>query len=193
MSGDITSIVPGSVGSIGIVLILVGLVVAFFGKTLFKLVVFLIGALAGGALAGMLANYFFSSSVLCLGGAVVIGAIIGGYLALTIVKGILAIAVGGIFAWLGAAAGLPVLGLLVLFIAGFVIALVLMDKLLAVITGITGGAMFGVGIMSFMSGTTGSAIGLVAAVVVAFAGIYYQFKKHNGDMSRPDKDAAAKK
>jgi hypothetical protein len=130
--------------------------------------------------------------MVCVGGAIVIGAIIIGYLALMIVKGILAVALGGLFAWLGAAAGLPVLGELVLFIVGFVIALMLMDKLLAVITGIAGGSMVGVGVMGLIPGGTGAAAGLVAAGVVALAGIYYQFSKHKGDMSRPDKDTAKK-
>jgi hypothetical protein len=171
-----------------IILLVVGLVVAFFGKTLFKVVVFLLGAIAGGALAGMLVAWLFPGSMICLLAGVVIAAIIGGYLALTIVKGILALAVGGIFAWIAAAVTPNMIVVLIAFIVGFVLALVLMDRLLGAITGVAGGAMAGFAITGFVAGSTGQMAGLVVGIIVALAGIYYQNWKHKGDLSRPDKD-----
>jgi hypothetical protein len=171
-----------------IVLLIAGLVVAFFGKTLFKLVVFLMGAIAAGALAGMLAAYLFPDSTICLLAGVVIAAIIGGFLALTIVKGILAMAVGGIFAWIAAAVTPNMIVVLVAFLIGFVLALVLMDRLLGLITGVSGGAMAGFAVTGFLAGSTGLFAGLAVGAVVALAGIYYQNWKHDGDLSRPDRD-----
>jgi hypothetical protein len=171
-----------------IVLLIAGLVVAFFGKTLFKVVIFLMGAIAGGALAGMLAAYLFPDSTVCILAGVAIAAIIGGFLALTIVKGILAIAVGGIFAWIAAAVTPDMIVVLVAFLVGFVLALILMDRLLGLITGVAGGAMAGFAVTGFVAGGTGQIAGLAVGAVVALAGIYYQNWKHKGDLSRPDKD-----
>jgi hypothetical protein len=171
-----------------VVLLVAGLVVAFFGKTLFKVVIFIMGAVAGGALAGLLANYIAPDNTLCILGGVVIAGIIGGFLALTIVKGILAIAVGGIFAWIAAAVSPNLLVVLVAFLIGFVLALVFMDRLLGVITGISGGAMAGFAVTGFLEGAAGQFGGLAVGAIVALAGIYYQNWKHKGDLSRPDKD-----
>jgi len=171
-----------------VVLLVAGLVVAFYGKTLFKLVIFLMGAIAGGALAGMLAAYLFPDSAMCLLAGVVIAGIIGGFLALTIVKGVLAIAVGGIFAWIASSVTPDVFVALIAFIAGFVLALVLMDRLLGLITGVSGGAMAGFAMTGFLGGSAGQFAGLAVGAVVALAGIYYQNWKNKGDLSRPDKD-----
>jgi len=171
-----------------IVLLVAGVVVAFFGKTLFKAVIFLMGAIAGGALAGMLSAYLFPDSTMCLLAGVVIAAIIGGFLALNIVKGILAIAVGGIFAWIASSISPDVFVALVAFLAGFVLALILIDRLLGLITGVAGGAMAGFAVTGFSAGSAGQFAGLAVGAVVALAGIYYQNWKHKGDLSRPDKD-----
>jgi hypothetical protein len=124
---------------------------------------------------------------------VVIAAIIGGYLALTIVKGILALAVGGIFAWIAAAFTPNMIVVVVAFLVGFVLALVLMDRLLGVITGVAGGAMAGFSMTGFIAGDPGLIAALAVGIVVALLGIYYQNWKHDGDLSRPDKDDAKAK
>lgn len=169
------------------VLLVAGLVVAFFGRAFFKVVIFLLGAIAAGALAGMLATALFPDQAACLLGGVVIGAIIGGFLALSIVKGLLAMAVGGIFAWIAASITPDTFVTLAAFLAGFIIALVLMDRLLGVITGVAGGAMTGFAITGFVGAPSGQFAGLAVGAVVALAGIYYQNWANKGDMGRPDK------
>jgi len=169
-------------------LLIAGLFVAFYGKTFFKAVIFLIGAIAGGALAGVLAYWLFPGSLPCIVGGAGIAAIIGGFMALRIVKWILALAVGGIFAAVAYFVSADALITVVAFLAGLVLALLLMDRLLGVITGITGGAMAGYAITVFVAGDTGLYAGLAVGIVVALAGIYYQNWKHKGDLSRPDKD-----
>jgi hypothetical protein len=62
-----------------------------------------------------------------------------------------------------------------------------MNKLLAVITGVLGGAMAGLGVAMLAGGTTGAVAGIILAVVVALSGIYYQAHTHKGDMSKPEK------
>lgn len=171
-----------------VILLIAGLVVAFFGKTLFKAAVFLIGAVAGAALAGALANWLLPGNTACLLGGAAIAGIIGGFLALNIVKGIIAISVGGLFAWFATAFTPDLVVALVAFLAGFVLALVLMDRLLGVVTGVAGGAMAGFAMTGFVDAPAGQYAGLAVGAVVALAGIYYQNWKNKGDLSRPDKD-----
>jgi hypothetical protein len=122
--------------------------------------------------------------------AVVIGAIVGGMLSLAIATGIIALAVGGVFAW---AAGLfmpdNTMVAIIAFIIGFVIALIFMNKLLALITGVLGGAMAGLGVVMLLPGATGGIAGLIVGVIIALTGIYYQARTHKGDMSKPKKQS----
>jgi len=186
MAGDIASAIPSG-ATAALILILIGLVVAYFGKTLFKVTAFLVGALAGGALGYFVAAWLGGGNVICMLAAVVIGAIVGGLLSLAIAEGIIALAVGGVFAW---AAGLIVpdntVVAIIAFIIGFVIALIFMNKLLAAITGVLGGAMVGLGVVMLMPDATGGIAGLIVGVIIALTGIYYQAHTHNGDLSKPD-------
>lgn len=169
-------------------LLIAGLFVAFYGKTFFKAVIFLIGAIAGGALAGLVAYFLFPDSLPCIVGAAGMAAIIGGFMALRIVKWMLALAVGGIFAAIAYFVTPDALITVVAFLAGLVLALVLMDRLLGVLTGIAGGAMAGYSMTVFIAGDSGWIAALAVGVVVALAGIYYQNWKNKGDLSRPTDD-----
>ncbi len=185
-SGADLTVIPAAV------LLVAGLVVAFYGKTLFKAVIFILGAVAGGALAGLvitaIAEWLPADYNVCLVAGVVIAGIIGGYLALNIVKGVLAISIGGIFAWIAASITPDLVVALVAFLVGFVLALLLIDRLLGAITGVVGGAMAGFAVSGFIPDAAGQYAGLAVGIVVALAGIYYQNWKHKGDLSRPDRD-----
>jgi len=169
-------------------LFVAGLVVAFFGKTLFKVVVFLLGAIAGGAAGGLASYYLFPDSTGCLIAAVVLGAIICGYFALTLVKGLLAIAVGGIFASIASGLSPNLVVALIAFLVGFVLALVFMDRLLGAITGVVGGAMAGFAVAWMFPTTEGPYAALAVGFIVCLAGIYYQNWRYGGDLSRPEGD-----
>jgi hypothetical protein len=186
MAGDIASAIPSG-ATAALILILVGLVVAYFGKTLFKVTAFLVGALAGGALGFFVAAWLGGGSVICMLAAVVVGAIVGGSLSLAIATGIIALGVGGVFAW-AASLFLPgdVIVAMVAFLIGLVLALIFMNKLLAAITGVLGGAMAGLGVVMLLPGATGGIAGLIVGVMIALTGIYYQAHTHKGDLSKPD-------
>jgi hypothetical protein len=172
-----------------VIFIVAGLLVAMFGKTLWKIVVFLIGAIAGGAAAALIAGFIApivgQNVMTCSLVAAIVGGIIGGFLALRIVKGILAASVGAIFASIAyaLAPGSPLVALIA-FLAGFFIALLIMDKLMALLTAMAGGAMVGYG--AYMLTGNNIAVLIAVTLVVALFGLYYQFKKHGGDMSRPE-------
>jgi len=171
-----------------VVFIVVGLLVALFGKTLWKIVAFLTGAVAGGAAAAFITPFIAKlvgqDVMTCSIVAAIVAGIIGGFLALRIVKGILAASIGIIFGSIALAltANNPWAGLIG-FLAGFFIALMIMDKLMALLTAILGGAMVGFGAYIVYPN-------MVLLIAVTFMltifGLYYQFKKHGGDMSRPE-------
>jgi hypothetical protein len=76
---------------------------------------------------------------------------------------------------------------MIAFLAGLVLALIFMNKLLAVITGIMGGAMAGLGAAMLLGGVAGAVAALLVAILVALTGIIYQAHTHKGDMSKPEK------
>jgi len=171
-----------------LVLVAAGLVVAFLGRTLWKVTAFIVGAAAGASAGYVLSSFLAPGSGACSLSAIVLGALIGGALALALVRAFLALAVGAILAGLVATLTTDQLATLVAFLIGFALAWVFMDSLMAGITAVAGGALVGIGVWPWATGAggelAGAAAAVAAALLVSAGGIYYQLRSH-GSLSRP--------
>jgi len=158
-----TSFGPEAALIIGLILVVAGLLLAFWGHGIWSSLMSLLGALIGGAV-----GYLFGASLGGqLGGLIlaVIGAILGGILFAKLVKVGLAFLVGLLAAALvysvlrGSArftAGQidPALAIaLVVLIAVFALAYYFIDELIGVITAAIGGLLLGAGLWFLGAGT----------------------------------------
>jgi hypothetical protein len=133
---------------LGILLIL-GIALCFFGKRILETVAFLIGAIAGAALAMVLApnlhqfvdQYLNAEQCLIIG--IIIGAIIGGYLGKRLMYGMISFLVATTVSYtVNILTGDPFYTLVAFFIT-LVIMWFLVEKFLAVITAFLGASMVG--------------------------------------------------
>jgi hypothetical protein len=168
-----------------VILIVLGLILAFYGKRILETFAFIIGAIAGAALALMIAPYVYSyvsdsiSEGLCIIIAVIVGALIGGFLGRAIMYGLISFIVASIVSYIV----VTLTGDYVLALIGFFIALIIMwflvEKFLAVMTALVGGCMVGVGIMYFAGGVLGPfsfIVFIIIAAALTFFGGRYQLE-----------------
>ncbi len=140
-----------------LILLIVGLVLTFYGRRVLKTIAFLIGAIIGANLAYVIAINIgprleeYLSLQFCIIIAVVLGAIIGGYLGMAFLKGMIAIFMG----FIGYSIGVLILGEesfipIVIGIVVFVIIWLLIDKFLSIITAILGACLVGMAVSSLV-------------------------------------------
>ncbi len=155
-----------------------GVVVAFFGRTILKVTTFALGAVVGGGAGYVVASLAAPGSGTCLLAAVALGAVLGGALALALMKGALALAFGALVAALVAALTSSALAALAALLIGFVAAWALMDSLLAAITAVAGGALVGVAVAGASDAALAPMAALAAAALVSVAGLWLQLRSH---------------
>ncbi len=156
-----------------VILILLGLVLAFFGKRIMETLAFIIGAIIGALLALWLAPIIYPyvkeyiSLNLCIIIAVIIGALIGGFLGKSLMYGMISLFVAGTIS--GVVLLLTDNGLIALIT--FFIALVIMwfivEKFLAVMTAFLGGCMVGFAIFAITFSPDMMVISLILFIIIA--------------------------
>jgi hypothetical protein len=167
-----------------IIFIILGIILAFFGRKIMETIAFIIGALLGAAIALWLApelhERFLSdylSANMCLLIGVIIGALIGGYLGRSLMYGMISFMVASMIS--GAVYILtsdPIVTLITFFVT-LIIMHFLVRKFLAVITAFLGGCLVGAGIMFIAAGSLGGLsfiVFIIIAGLLTFAGARYQ-------------------
>ena len=181
-----------ALGYVGIIiLLLLGLVIAFFGKKIMETLAFIIGAIIGAGLAMSLAPRLhpyveeYIPMDICIIIAVIIGALIGGFLGRAFMYGMISFFVASIFS--GIAYSLSNENYIVTIIV-FIVVLVIMwfvvEKFLAVITAFLGACMVGMAVMELtFESLNNNGLGFIAlilfiliAALLTIAGGRYQLQ-----------------
>ena len=194
-------------GNAFIVLLIAGFVLAFFGKTFFKVTWFLVGGLIGAAL-GIALGYFLGPYVYKAGGLVcpiigaIVGFVVGGFLMLQWVRNFMCfmIAVTAFFMAFFIA-GAIVKDMTTQLIIGVVIAAIVyiivrikFDDILSATTALLGGVIIGAVVAYKFFGGNYIAI-FAVGIPVAIIGGYCQMhvhKSHPENSYDKDKDPAIK-
>lgn len=170
---------------IGAIALVLGLLLAFFGESIFKLLTSLIGALIGG-----LIGYSFG---IVLGGLIggifvaLIGAVIGGLLFYFVAEAGIALVlayftflgvlylfgVGGGISTLRSSLGIAEIAGLIAGFAVFMIAIIFFEDIVAIVTAVAGGLLVDYALTVFNLGT----LGTIISVVVIVIGLVYQFSR----------------
>ena len=175
-----------SFGYIGIIiLVLLGLALAFFGRRIMETIAFVIGAIIGAALALMYAPALYTyveeyiSLNMCIIIAVIIGALIGGYLGKSLMYGMISLLIaltcaGAVFALTG-----NWLTSLIVFVIVLIIMWFIVEKFLAVVTAFLGGCMVGLGVMIITAslGIISFILFIFIAAILTIFGARYQLQE----------------
>jgi hypothetical protein len=182
--------VIGNFGYIGLVIFLIlGILVAFFGKRIMETIAFVIGAMVGASLALMVVQYEGVQTLItdnnldpniCLVIAVIVGALIGGFLGRSFMYGLISMIVASTVSYVAfVLTGNEILSLIVFFVA-LVIMWFVVEKFLMVITAFMGACMVGLSVMllTFESmGTISIVFFIIIAALLTIAGARYQMQK----------------
>lgn len=155
-----------------LIMIILGLVLAFFGKRILETIAFIIGALIGAALGLYLAPQTHSYVVQYIESLtiwtiilVVIGSLIGGYLGQSLMYGMISMMVAGICASVAFLITNNALITLIVFFIVLVIMWFLVEKFLAAMTALLGGCLVGFAVWSLTGGL--GFISLILFIIVA--------------------------
>jgi len=171
-----------ALGIIGVLLILVGLGLAFAGRKLWTPFMSLVGAILGGAVGFIVGQYYVGGTFgpLLLG---LIGSILGSILFNYLVKIALALIAAGIpailtyFALRGdpvadqTAQDTPVIVAILVLLIVFALAYYLVEELIGIVTAVVGGFLLGAGVFLL---TTNVNLAIAAAAIVFLAGAILQ-------------------
>jgi hypothetical protein len=173
-----------------VVILLAGLILAFFGKTFFKATWFLVGGLIGAAIGlaigYFLGPYFHLNEMVCPIIGAIVGFVAGGFLVLSWVRRIMCMMIAGAgFIMAFAIAGIFVkdvsMALIIAVIVGvviFIIAYILFDAILSVMTAFLGGVIIGAVIAyKFFPGNI-LIVTFVIGIPIAIAGAAVQLHLH---------------
>lgn len=170
------------VGGLALVL---GLLLAFFGESVFKMLTSFMGAMVGAVI-----GFAFGAA---LGGEIVafivafIGAVVGGMLFYYVAEAGIALILGyftytgvlylfgvqsGVINFSGSLSVADISGLVAGF-AVFMVSIIFFRDLVAILTSVTGGLMLDYGLTTFNFGT----IATIISIVVIILGMVYQFTK----------------
>ena len=143
----LTSAMGGSNGSLvlGIILVAVGLVVAFFGEELWSAALAIIGGLIGGIIGYAIGSAIFDNWLVCAAIAVFC-AIVGGILFAWMVKVAVAVLIGAVIAGMSWVLTGEIIVALVVFLIAAILAYYFMEKIIEFLTAFAGGAVAGGGV-----------------------------------------------
>jgi len=175
-------------GNALIVLILVGFVLAFFGKTFFKATWFLVGGLMGAAvglaLGYFLGGYVYNQTVCSIIGAL-IGFVAGGFLVLQWARNIMCFMIAGAaFMMTFSIAGVlhkstsdALIIAVIVAVIIFIIVYIKFDDVLSIVTAFLGGFIIGA-IVSYKFFGGNLIVLLAIGIPITIAGLYVQLELH---------------
>lgn len=160
------------------IMLLVGFLFAFFGKTFFKAIWFLIGGLIFmtiGIILGFVIGALIGYPVICLAIGALVGFIVGGYMGMSWGKWLICLA-AAFTGYYMTSIILPsnFLIAIVVAIVFFIIIYIKFDEVLSVMTAIIGGAVIGSVAAGFAGGNP--VVFFAVAIPAAIAGMYVQLE-----------------
>ena len=171
-----------------LVLLVVSLLLIFFGRTVVKALAFLVVGLIGASIGGMLAAQYLSSigwagSLLGL----LIGFFLGGLIGLLLVRAGIGLAVGYAAYLLTRAAVSNTTAAFVVGVIFFVVGTVLYNKILTLVTAVAGGFLLYDALTFYLDPT----VAAVFAVLVTLVGLWIDFgHRRRGPTSIPGNSTA---
>jgi hypothetical protein len=165
-----------------IIVFVIGLVFAFYGASVMKAIAGLIGAILGSTFAYQIALYFrdqLPSEAACLILAAIIGALIGAFLAIRLMKMLIV----GFFGLIGFFIGMAFTeNLIIAIITAIVLAIIVsmvINQFLAIITALLGGLMVGYLALIVVPEPINMIAFLALTIIIGFIGARYQLKNMN--------------
>ena len=162
-----------------ILILVVGLVFAFWGANVMKAIAGLVGAILGSTFAYQIALYFrdsLPSEAACLILAAIIGALIGAFLAIRLMKMLII----GFFGMIGFFIGIAFTGsFLIALITAIVLAIIVsmvINQFLAIITALLGGLLVGYLALVVVPEPLNMIAFWALLILVGFIGARYQLK-----------------
>jgi hypothetical protein len=149
-------------------LLAVSLILIFAGRTLVKVVAFVVVGFAGAAVGGTLAVQFLPPGLGLVG--ILLGFVLGGLLGVALISVGIGLAVGYAAYLLALDLALGATIALVAGVAFFIVGLALSSRILAIVTAIAGGLLLFHVLTDFGLGTTA----LLIAAVLTLAGLWVQ-------------------
>jgi len=153
-------------------MLILGTILAFAGRKLIKLLMFLAGGLLGGAMAYSLASNIFSEDLSLIIG--LIGFVGVGLLCVAFIPIIFGISLGFVAYYIADIFVMNVLIGVIAGVVGFVIGIFLYNHVLSVVTGVVGGALILQGLVTLGIPTY---ISLVVAFLMMVAGTIFQLRQ----------------
>jgi hypothetical protein len=167
-----------------LIFILIGLALAFYGRRIMETIAFVIGAIVGANLAFLIAQnpkvqeYVadYMTAETCIIVAVIIGALIGGYLGRSFMYGMISMMFAGSCAYIASMFTDNYMVILVVFFIVLIIMWFLVEQFLAVVTAMLGGWLAGVGVfgLTFSYGFIALVLCFIVAGALAIFGARYQ-------------------
>lgn len=169
-----------------ILFLIIGLGMAFFGEKILKTIAFVIGAAIGALLAYSTVTcfelYFGLNPIVCIILATLIGAILGGFLGIGMMYGMIAFYFGMIGFIIGIVAfgALNITGFIIAIIIGvifFVVMSIFIEQFLAISTAIFGGILTGfIALFIVPPIPVGLILFIIISVVVSALGAKFQLE-----------------
>ena len=171
----VTAINAGALTIIGVILILVGLALAFWGRKVWTPFMSLVGAVIGGSVGYIIGGFYASSGYVVALALALIGSVLGSILFNYLVKIALALIAASIpavlayFALRGdpirdpAAQDTSVIVAILVLLTVFVIAYYFVEELIGIVTSLVGGFLLGAGVFLAMNAfglALGSGVGV---------------------------------
>jgi hypothetical protein len=157
-------------------LIVLGLLLIFFGRRFIKLLTFLGVGILVGAIGAIVGNYLYKIDGLYAG--VVIGFLVGGFFALKLLSFAIGLAVGAAGFIVANALGASIILSILVGVILFFIGIALHSKILSLATAVVGGFLLYLGLgfvpLAFLTPIVNSVI----AVIFGLLGFWYQLKRH---------------
>jgi hypothetical protein len=146
-------------------LLIVGLVLTFYGRRVLKTAAFIIGAIIGAGI-----GYLVGSALgdgFCIIIAVIVGALLGGYLGMVFLKGMVAMYMGAMGYMIGSAIFGGMLVPIIIGVIVFAIIYILFDKFISIVTAFFGAFLVAIAVQGLTVGYLGNSAAFILFIIIA--------------------------
>jgi hypothetical protein len=157
-------------------LIVLGLLLIFFGRRFIKLLTFLGVGLLVGAIGAILGQYLYGDLGLYAGA--VIGFLVGGFFALKLLSFAMGLAAGAAGFIISSALQSNLILSILVGVILFFIGIALSSKILSLATAVVGGFLLYLGLGFLQFAFLSSIVSAIIAIIFALLGFRYQLMKH---------------